>query len=92
MAFAGSAKRLEHEVTALIVPNHDTDGFAAAILRLLADPGEAARLGRAAHAYVAATSSWATAAERCERVYAGLLDTERATTLPSTPETLAPVP
>ena len=94
VAFAGSAKRIEHEVTALVVPNHDTDAFAAAILRLVADPGEAMRLGRAAHAFVAATSSWATAAERCERVYAGLLDTERATTLPGTgtPETLAPVP
>lgn len=92
VAFAGSAKRIEHGVTALVVPNHDTEGFAAAMLRLVADPVEAARLGRAAHAFVAATSSWATAAERCERVYAGLLDTERATTLPGAPETLAPVP
>ncbi|MFO1075556.1 MAG: glycosyltransferase [Geminicoccaceae bacterium] len=44
VAFAGSAKRIEHEVTALVVPNHDTDAFAAAIPRLQADLGEAMRL------------------------------------------------
>ena len=35
---AGSAKLLEHERTGLIVPNGDVDAFAAAIVRLAADP------------------------------------------------------
>ncbi len=77
VAFAGSAKRVEHGATGLIVPNRDTAAFAAAILRLVADPPAARRLGEAAQAFVAATASWSTAAERCERVYAGLLGAER---------------
>ena len=77
VAFAGSAKRVEHGTTGLIVPNHDVGAFAAAILRLAGDPAEAQRLGRAAQAFVAATASWPTAAERCERVYASLTDAER---------------
>jgi glycosyltransferase involved in cell wall biosynthesis len=78
VAFAGSAKRVEHEATGLVVKNHDVAGFAAAILRLAGDPGLARRLGRAAQAHVAATASWAIAAERCERVYAGLIGAERS--------------
>jgi glycosyltransferase involved in cell wall biosynthesis len=74
VAFQGSAKKVEHETTGLVVTNHDVDGFAAAIVRLVADPALARRLGRAAQAHVAATASWDTAAERCERVYAALLD------------------
>ncbi len=73
VAFKGSAKRVAHGATGLVVPDRDTAAFAAAVLRLAADPAEAARLGRAAQAFVAATASWATAAERCERAYAGLL-------------------
>lgn len=85
VAFQGSAKRLEHEVTGLVVPDNDIDGFAAALLRLADDPALAARLGRAARGFVTATAAWDTAAERCERVYAGLLGTERST-LPNAAE------
>lgn len=86
VAFAGSAKRVEHGTTGLIVPNHDTGAFAAAILRLVEDPDEARRLGRAAQAFVGATASWSTAAERCERVYAALLGAERHATPAAAPE------
>jgi glycosyltransferase involved in cell wall biosynthesis len=83
VAFAGSAKRLEHEVTGLIVPNHDTDAFGDAILRLLDQPRLAQSLGRAARE-VALSATWTRAAERCERVYAGLLGAER-NAQPTTP-------
>lgn len=77
VAFAGSAKLVEHEVNGLVVPNHDVEGFARAIVRLVDDPALAARLGRAAHRFVVETSTWGKAAERCERVYAGLLGLEQ---------------
>jgi glycosyltransferase involved in cell wall biosynthesis len=86
VAFQGSAKRVEHGTTGLIVKDHDVEGFAAAILRLAGDPATAQRLGRAAQAFVAATASWSTAAERCERVYASLTDAERTPRPATTPE------
>lgn len=85
VAFRGSAKRVEPGVTGLVVPDRDVEAFAAAILRLAADPALARKLGRAAQAFVAATASWEAAAERCERVYAGLLGHERSR-LPQAPE------
>jgi glycosyltransferase involved in cell wall biosynthesis len=78
VAFAGSAKLVEHEVNGLVVPNHDIAGFAQAIVRLVDDPSLAARLGRAAHRFVVETSTWDKAALRCERVYAGLLGLEQS--------------
>lgn len=73
VASAGSAKVIEHEVTGLVVPNGNVEAFAAAILRLAADPDYAQRLGGAARAHVAASYSWELAAERVECVYEGLI-------------------
>jgi glycosyltransferase involved in cell wall biosynthesis len=91
VSFAGSAKVLTHEVNGLIVPNHDVEGFAAAIVRLVDDPALGARLGQAARAYVLATSTWDRTAERCERVYASLLGLEPMPTGEFQPEPLLPM-
>jgi glycosyltransferase involved in cell wall biosynthesis len=66
---AGSAKLLEAERTGLVVPNGDVNAFAAAIVRLAADPPLRERLGGAAREYVERNYSWDQAAERLERVY-----------------------
>jgi 1,2-diacylglycerol 3-alpha-glucosyltransferase len=70
---AGSAKLLEHERTGLVVPNGDVQAFAAAIMRLAADPALAAALGNAAQEYVERNYSWDQAAERLERIYVRLI-------------------
>jgi len=67
---AGSAKLLEHERTGLIVPDGDVGAFAAAIVRLAADPAYSDALGNAARDYVERNYSWDQAAERLEKVYA----------------------
>jgi glycosyltransferase involved in cell wall biosynthesis len=67
---AGSAKLLEHERTGLIVPNGDVAAFAAAIVRLAADPEYSSALGNAARDYVERNYSWDQAAQRLEQVYA----------------------
>lgn len=72
VSFAGSAKHLEHERTALIVPNGDTGALAGAILRLLDDQALAGRLGAAAREYVRATCIWERRAEQLELIYTGL--------------------
>jgi glycosyltransferase involved in cell wall biosynthesis len=66
---AGSAKLLEAEKTGIVVPNGDVNAFAAAIVRLAADPGLRERLGTAAREYVERNYSWDQAAERLERIY-----------------------
>ena len=78
VSFAGSAKLLEDEITGLIVPNRDIAGFADAIVRLSDDPALALRLGAAARELILETSSWDKAAERCERVYAGVIGAQSA--------------
>jgi glycosyltransferase involved in cell wall biosynthesis len=51
------------------VSNGDVDAFAAAIVRLAADPALRERLGSAAREYVERNYSWGQAAERLERIY-----------------------
>ena len=70
---AGSAKLLENGRTGLIVPNGDVNAFAAAIIRLAADPALCESLGNAAQDYVERNYSWNQAAERLERIYAGVV-------------------
>jgi glycosyltransferase involved in cell wall biosynthesis len=55
--------------TGLLVPPADPGAFASALVRLLADPVEAQRMGAAARARSAEGASWATVAERTEEVY-----------------------
>jgi glycosyltransferase involved in cell wall biosynthesis len=63
---AGVPDVLDDGVHGLIVPERAPELLAAAILRLLADPELAARLGRAARARVEGELTWAHAAERYE--------------------------
>ena len=72
VASAGSAKLIEHERSGLVVPNHDVEAFACALVRLIEEPALAQALGREAHAYVRRHCSWDAAAERCEQVYGRL--------------------
>jgi len=65
----GSAKLLEADRTGLVVANGDVKAFAAAIVRLAADPQLRDRLGSAAREYVERNYSWGQAAERLERIY-----------------------
>lgn len=74
VSFAGSAKYLEHGRTALVVPNGDTAGLAATILRLLNDSALAGQIGAAAREYVRTTCVWERRAEQLEQIYAGLYE------------------
>jgi len=58
----GLRDAVQHGVTGLLARSGDPDAFAAAIGRLLADPAERDRFGRAAHAR-AAWFSWDAAAD-----------------------------
>jgi glycosyltransferase involved in cell wall biosynthesis len=73
VSFAGSAALLRHGETGLVVPDGDTDAFAAAVLRLLGDPVLSRRLGDAARRQVVAAHGWAHVAERVTAVYESLL-------------------
>jgi len=50
--------------TALLVPPDDLDAWERAVRRLLADPAERARLGRAARADLLAHHTWDARARR----------------------------
>lgn len=73
VSFAGSSTILEHDETALIVPDGDTGAFAAAVLRLLDDPGLGRRLADAARRQVIASHGWTQVAERVTSVYETVL-------------------
>jgi len=73
VAFAGSAEILEHERTGLVIPNDDVEAFAAAILRLLADPQRARELGRNARLQVEEFFVWEAAVQRLEQIYETVL-------------------
>jgi len=78
VASAGSAKVLEHEKTGLVVRDGDAAGFAAAVLRLAADPELAQKLGRSARETVEKDFSWECAAEKMELVYERLTATAQS--------------
>ena len=77
VSFAGSAKHLRHEETALIVPGDDAAAFAAAIARLLDDAPLRTRLGREARQYARQFFSWASCAGLVEDVYERVLSQRR---------------
>jgi glycosyltransferase involved in cell wall biosynthesis len=52
--------------TGLVVPSEDSSALAAALLRLLDDPDEAARLGRNGRARVESHHNWDAVVERME--------------------------
>ncbi len=72
VSFDGSAALLEHDRTALLVADEDTDGFAQAILRILQQPQLGRRLGQAAQDEVIAHYGWQNVAKNVEDVYSQL--------------------
>lgn len=69
VSFAGSAAILEHERTALVVPDSDIEAFAQAVLLLLHEPEFGRVLAEAAREQVVAEHSWNQVAEKVELVY-----------------------
>lgn len=66
---------IEDGLNGLLVELDDVEGTAAAIARLLSDPGLAARLGAAARAKVCAELTWDHIAARYEEFYRGVVGT-----------------
>jgi glycosyltransferase involved in cell wall biosynthesis len=73
VACDGLPQKLVNGENAMVVADYDTDAFAAAIERLLADDALATRLGEAGRKLVHETLTWSSAAERIENVYRGLV-------------------
>ena len=70
---AGSISELAgHEATALVVPQQNAHALAAALERLIGDPGLARRLGDAARTHCAARFSEKTMLDRMEAIYASV--------------------
>jgi glycosyltransferase involved in cell wall biosynthesis len=63
--------------TGVIVPNGDTRTLAMAILRLLSDPAEGARLAEAGCTLVHEKFAFSRLAERLEEIYLGILASPR---------------
>lgn len=68
-AIPGLPEELRDGVTGLLVPPEDPASLAGAIDRLLADPADALRLGRAAAVAAQAMPTWGTVAARVLEVY-----------------------
>jgi glycosyltransferase involved in cell wall biosynthesis len=77
-SFAGSARYIENEKTALVVRNADVGAMAKAILRLLDDAELAGRLGHGARRFVDGELSWDKSAAVVEGVYENVLARRRA--------------
>lgn len=73
VSFAGSAKHITHESSALIVEDRNVGAMAAAMLRLIDDRSLANRLGQQAQDYARAELSWQRVAERVETAYHHIL-------------------
>jgi glycosyltransferase involved in cell wall biosynthesis len=65
----GTPEAVVHEKTGLLVPPRDAEALSAAILRLVEEPGLAARLARAGHEWARGTQSFAAFIERVEALY-----------------------
>lgn len=78
VSFDGSAVHLEHERTALRVPDGDTGAMARAIERLLDDRELARRLGETSRRDARRKFSWEGVATRVEEVYRRVLGSRTA--------------
>jgi glycosyltransferase involved in cell wall biosynthesis len=83
-AVGGVPEIATNEESALLVPAHDTDAFAAALGRLLTDEALAGRLGRAAAARAIAEFSPEAYARGLVRIYQQLLAGKSAQAAPQT--------
>jgi glycosyltransferase involved in cell wall biosynthesis len=72
VASRGSAKIVQHGVTGLVVADGDEEGFAAAVARLLAEPGTAANMGEAGRQRVETEHGWDRHTDRLEEIYLSL--------------------
>lgn len=75
---AGVPDVIEDGVHGLVVPERDPNALAAAIMRLLADPELANRLGVAARTRVERELTWERTAERFEEVFRLAVGAERS--------------
>jgi len=73
VAFEGSAKLLEDQVTGLVVPNRDVEGMADAILQLACDADLRERLGRNARERILGNFDWRTLCTKVEGIYASVV-------------------
>ena len=73
-AVGGIVDVIEHEVTGLLVPEKDEHALAAAMLRVLADPALAQRLGRAGRIFAERHFDWARITDETEALYFRALD------------------
>lgn len=78
MAAPGVAEVVQHEETGLLVPPGDIPAAASAVVRLLADPKLAQRLGEAARQHVLERYSLEEQLERLTRFYETLTHERRA--------------
>jgi glycosyltransferase involved in cell wall biosynthesis len=74
VVFEGSAKGLQHQHHALVVPDHDWQALGYSILTLIQDPVSAARLGRNARQWADEQFSWRTIVGQIEQVYYELVE------------------
>ncbi|PSL06104.1 (1-_4)-alpha-D-glucan synthase (UDP-glucose) [Haloactinopolyspora alba] len=73
----GLREVVEHDVTGLLVPPRDTMDLAAAVLRVLDEPGLSDRLVQAAHQRTAKDFVWSVVARETEKVYASAITEPR---------------
>ncbi len=69
----GVPEAIAHEETGLLVPPNDADAVAEAILRLLRDDGERARMGAAARKRVESMGTWEDRARQYRELIGGLI-------------------
>jgi len=77
---------VQHEQNGLLVPPDDAPALAAALVRLLADPDEADRLGQDGRRHAVGSASWEVVAERVEGVFRERLAERRARAVEPTAE------
>jgi len=75
---AGNAELVRHEETGLLVPVGDPDALAAAVLRLVRRPEEAARFRDAADALIHRLCDNGRRCERIEAIYREIIDRKAA--------------